>query len=34
MSWQDTASTIVRVNVNAPLTKGEHAASVKYDLQW
>ena len=34
VTWQDTASTIVRVNVNAPLTKGEHAASVKYDLQW
>lgn len=32
--WEDTASKIVRVNVNAPLTRGQHAASVRYDLQW
>ena len=32
--WEDTASRIVRVNVNVPLTKGEHAASANYDLQW
>lgn len=32
--WEDTASKIVRVNVNRVLTEGEHAASARYDVQW
>ena len=34
VAWQDKASHIVRVNVNTTLTKGEHTASVRYDVQW
>jgi len=32
--WDDTASHIVRVNVNTHLTAGEHTAAVRYHVHW
>ncbi len=31
---EDVASKIVRININSPLTGGEHSASVAYDIEW
>ncbi|MCD6364334.1 MAG: hypothetical protein J7M14_00500 [Planctomycetes bacterium] len=36
VTWQDTASQLVRINVFAEggVTKGQHVAQVRYDIDW
>ena len=34
VAWEDTASTIVRVNINKPLTQGEHKVEIPYEIVW